>query len=252
MTRRVERIGDATLHLGDCLEILPTLGKVDAVVTDPPYGINTKSDGSGKLNPWADLCNSAFWYAEWLKICRGLLQGPHGAGSGPLWAFLNWRSLVTFQKAACDTNWPIESLLIWDKGWIGPGGSRGLRPSYEMVALFIAGDFSIANRGLADVQQWKVGSYKPNGHPAEKPIEGAEWIVSHSGDGTILDPFMGSGTTGVACAKLGRHFIGIEVDERWFDIACRRIDDAYRQRDLFRDAAPIPKPVQTTLLGDAE
>jgi DNA modification methylase len=70
---RKEVIGNATIYEGDCLEILPTLPRVDAVITDPPYGINTKSDGSGKLSPWGDLCNSAFWYAEWLRLCRGRL-----------------------------------------------------------------------------------------------------------------------------------------------------------------------------------
>ena len=235
MTPEKVIIGNAELWYGDCREILPTLPKVDAVVTDPPYGINTKSDGSGKLSPWADLCNAAFWYADWLQTCRRLIRAPHGGGSGPLWTFLNWRSLVTFQKAACDIAWPIESLLVWDKCWIGPGGQRGLRPSYELVALFIAGDeFRIADRGLPDVQRFKVGSFKPNGHPAEKPIEALDWIVGHSGpDGcVVLDPFMGSGTTGVACANLGRKFIGIEIEPKYFDIACRRIEDAQRQQRL--------------------
>ena len=240
---RCERIGDATLYLGDCREILPLLPKVDAVVTDPPYGINTKSDGSRKISPWGDLCNAAFWYADWLKACRSLLEGKHGEFGGPLWTFLNWRSLVTFQKASCDISWPIESLLVWDKAWIGPGGTRGLRPSYEMVALFCAGQFSIENRGLADIQQWRVGSHKPNGHPAEKPIEGLLWLVENSGKvgETILDPFMGSGTTGVACAKLGRRFIGIEIEPQFFDIACKRIDEAYRQPRLFKDEPPKSK-----------
>ena len=234
MTECVQ-IGDATLYWGDCLEILPTLGKVDAVVTDPPYGINTKSDGMGKLNPWADLCNSAFWYAEWIRRCRGLLAAKDPRGHGSLWTFLNWRSLVTFQKAACDIGWPIESLLVWDKKWIGPGGNKGLRPSYELVALFCNGDWGIEDRGEPDVQRWKWSSLKPNGHPAEKPLEGLEWIVGHAakeGD-AVLDPFMGSGTTGVACANLGRKFIGIEIERKYFDIACERIAAAYAQGRLF-------------------
>ncbi len=90
------------------------------------------------------------------------------------------------------------------------------------------------------------------GHPTAKPIEWMERLVniaSLPGE-TILDPFMGSGTTGVACAKLGRRFIGIEIDPGYFEIACRRIDEAYRQRDLFRDAPRPAAPVQTSLLGD--
>ena len=209
-------LGQHRIICGDCCAILPTL-EVDAVITDPPYGINTRSDGSGKLNPWADLCNSAFWYADWLGLCRATLTR-----GGPLWTFLNWRSVVTFQKASCDINWPIESLLIWDKCWIGPGGPRGLRPSYEMVALFIAGNFAIKDRGLPDIQRWPVGSNKPNGHPAEKPLEAMLWIVENSGPGTILDPFLGSGTTCIAAEKLGREFIGIEISPAYVDVAVKR------------------------------
>ena len=231
MTLRVEHIGDATLYLGDCLEILPTLPKVDAVITDPPYGINTKSDGSGKLSPWGDLVNSAFWYAEWIRLARGRLQ----AAGGAMWTCLNWRSLVTFQKAAIDAKWAIESLMVWDKECIGPGGSRGLRPSYELVALFVDGDFSIEDRGIADVQRFKWSSLKPNGHPAEKPESLMRFLVEAASReaGTVLDPFMGSGTTAVAAIAKGRRFVGIEQDREWFDRACERIDNAYRQARLF-------------------
>ena len=114
-------IGNCELWHGDCREVLPLLPKVDAVITDPPYGINTKSDGSGKLSPWGDLVNSAHWYAAWMREARGRL-----AQDGALWTCLNWRSMVTFQKAACDLGWPIDSLMVWDKKWIGPGGARGL------------------------------------------------------------------------------------------------------------------------------
>jgi hypothetical protein len=140
---RKEIIGDATLYLGDCLEVLPALPKLSCVITDPPYGINTKSDGSGKLSPWGDLCNSAYWYAAWMAAARERI-----ARDGCLWTCLNWRSLVTFQKASCDLNWPMDSLMVWDKKWIGPGGNRGLRPSYELVALFGGADFAIKTVGL--------------------------------------------------------------------------------------------------------
>lgn len=214
---------------GDCLELLRAMPdkSVDAVVTDPPYGINTKSDGAGKLNPWADLCNSAFWYREWIGECRRVLKD-----TGCLWSFLNWRSLVTFQKAACDLSWPIESLLVWDKAWIGPGGPHGLRPSYEMVALWRGPDFSISNRGLSDVQQFKWCGHKPTGHPAEKPVSLLSWLVTNSTkDGAaILDLFCGSGTTGVACIQTGRNFIGFEIDAGYCEIARKRIAQAERDR----------------------
>jgi site-specific DNA-methyltransferase (adenine-specific)/modification methylase len=89
--------------------------------------------------------------------------------------------------------------------------------------------------------------YKYRDHPTQKPIAVMEWCLSFLPDcQTILDPFMGSGTTGVACAKLGRKFIGIEIEPRYFDIACKRIEDAYKQPDLFIE--PPKKPEQLGIL----
>lgn len=223
-------IGTATLYCGDCLEILPNIEKVNGCFTDPPYMINTKSDGNGKLSPWADYVNSAYWYGAWIGAVRDRLKS-----RGSLWTCLNWRSLVTFQKAACDLRWSIESLMVWDKGWIAAGGGNGLRPSYEMVAIFAMPDFIIENRSLADVQKFKWSSTKPHGHPAEKPEELMAFMVEHGtkeGD-TVLDPFMGSGTTGVAAVRAGRRFIGIEQDEIWFDVAAERIEAEMAQTTLF-------------------
>lgn len=219
---------DKHLMQGDCLELMKEIpdGSVDLVLCDPPYMINTKSTGAGKLNPWADYCNASFWYAEWMRQARRVLKL-----TGCLWTFLNWRSFVTFQKAACDIAWPIESVLVWDKCWIGPGGKKGLRPSYELVALFAMPDFALENRGLYDIQQFKWSSIKPHGHPAEKPVDLMKWIVEQStkeGD-TVLDLFMGSGTTGEACAVTGRNFIGMELDPGYFETAKRRIEEADAQ-----------------------
>ncbi len=222
---------------GDCLEEMPRMRaeSVDAVITDPPYGINTKSDGMGKLNAWADMCNAATWYTAWTAECRRLLKP-----TGCLWSCLNWRSLVTYQKASCALNWPIESLLVWDKEWIGPG-HHGLRPSYEMVALWRMPEFSIEDRSVADVQRFKWASYKPHGHPAEKPQALMEFLIRHSTQrgAVVLDPFMGSGTTGAACAVLAREFIGIEMDERHIRAATQRIGAEVAQSRLFSEAATV-------------
>jgi DNA modification methylase len=234
---RVEHIGDATLYLGDCLELMPhaipAIGAC-ACITDPPYGINTKSDGLGKLNPWADLCNSAYWYAEWFRVARSRLST-----RGCMWTCLNWRSMVTFQKAAHDARWPIESMLVWDKRILGTGGPRGLRPSYEMVALFANEDFYVDDRSVPDVQAFPWVSIKPNGHPAEKPVALMDFLVRHGsrvGD-LVFDPFMGSGTTGEAALSAGRRFVGIECDPVWFDLACQRIENSQRQQALFSAAS---------------
>lgn len=222
---------EVKLLQGDCLELMKDIpdGSVDMVLTDPPYMINTKSTGAGKLNPWADYCNASFWYAEWMRQAKRISKN-----TGCLWSFLNWRSFVTFQKAACDIGWPMESVLVWDKCWIGPGGAKGLRPSYELVALWAMPDFKIENRGLYDIQRFKWSSKKPHGHPAEKPVDLMKWVIEQStrpGD-TICDLFMGSGTTGEACMLTGRSFIGMELDPSYFETACKRIGEAQKQIKL--------------------
>lgn len=217
---------------GDCLDVLASLAPNSAAVVfaDPPYGVNTKSDGMGKLNPWADMVNSALWYREWIGLCRRVLRQ-----DGCLWSCMNWRSIVTFQKAACDLGWPIESLLVWHKDWIGPGGSKGLRPAYELVALWAMPDFAVKNRGIADVQTFAWSSQKPNGHPAEKPIALADFCLKHSPAGLVVDPFAGSGTGGVAAVLAGRDYLGVEVDEVWAELARRRIDAAESQTTFSLD-----------------
>ena len=219
---------------GDCLDLMREMpsASVDAVVTDPPYGINTKSDGMGKLNPWADMTNAALWYREWLREARRI-AGPRGF----VWSCLNWRSLVTFQKASCDIGWPIESLMVWHKDWIGPGGLKGLRPSYELVALWCGDEAALSNRGLSDVQTFKWSSQKPTGHPAEKPVSLMRWIIRQSQARSVLDPFAGSGTTGVAARLEGASFLGCEVDDVWHATATARIAAALDQGDLLTGAA---------------
>lgn len=206
----------------DCLEGLKEVpdGSVDLIVTDPPYMLGTYSSQKGKIDPWADWCNAAHWYAVWFGEARRVLKD-----TGAMWAFLNWRSMVTFQRAACTANWPIESLLVWDKEWIGPGGSKGLRPSYELCALFCGPEFAIPNRGLADIQRFKWSSKKPHGHPAEKPEALVRWLIeqSTSAGAVVMDLFMGSGTTAESCLRSGRQFIGFEMNPEYHAIAMQRI-----------------------------
>lgn len=208
----------------DCLEGIKDVPdqSVDLIVTDPPYMLGTYSSQKGKIDPWADWCNAAHWYATWFSEARRVLKD-----TGAMWAFLNWRSIVTFQRAACMTNWAIESLLVWDKGWMGPGGNKGLRPSYELCALFCGPAFAIPNRGLADIQQFKWSSTKPHGHPAEKPETLVSWLIeqsTHPG-AVVLDLFMGSGTTAAACLRTGRNYIGFELNEKYHAIAMQRVAD---------------------------
>lgn len=220
----------------DCLEGLSQIPSksIDLVVTDPPYGIGIKSQGgaTSKLNPWADICNASLWYTAWISECKRVLKD-----DGALWSFINWRYLPTLVKAGYAAEWAIESLLVWDKCWIGPGGVKGLRPSYEMVALYTMPDFAIPNRGLADIQRFPWASNKPTGHPAEKPMDLIRWIIAESGksgkDAVILDPFMGSGTTAAAAVRESCRYIGFEMDSNWAEYGQQRANDESCVLSLF-------------------
>ena len=209
----------------DWLRSLPD-ASVDAVVTDPPYVIGAVSAGNigAKSGGWADMMNSALWFSAWYAEAWRVLKD-----DGCFWTFCNWRSLPVVMRSALDAKMPITSLLVWDKEWIGPGGPKGLRPSYELVALSAKPGFAIPNRGLPDIWRHKTGGHKPNGHPAEKPVGLVERILRESGldpDALVIDPFTGSGTTGVASANLGLNFRGSEAESQWCDLANRRIDEA--------------------------
>lgn len=250
---RVERIGDATLYLGDCREILPTLGKVDAVISDPPYGIphnfgvqkGGSRNGSRRLQfDWdgagvtdavlaaVDLASDKA--AAHLWFC-GLHQASH---------------IADHLMAAGLTPKPAA----WVKECPPPAGAGNWWPSgYELVvyayrpgAWFGDKDPKRSNVWVAD--SYRFGQPGKVDHPTQKPLGLMQRLVSAlvPDGGVALDCFAGSGTTGVACAKLGRRFIGIEIEPRYFDIACRRIEEAYRQPRLF--AEPTPKAVQEPLL----
>jgi len=238
---RVETIGDATLYLGDCMDILPTLGKVDAVITDPPYGVGLGSHkGAAETRSGLLVKQGYESYDDTIenfaavvvpaivlalsKAERGLVFcSDKGAWLLPAPAALGG----VFMPAACGRNaWGYQSLahaLLYGKA-----------PDLHLGAKATA----IRSSESAD----------KNGHPCPKPTGWMSWAVGLASRPleTALDPFMGSGTTGVACVQLGRKFIGIEREPKYFEIACRRIEQAVNQGQLFTPAAP--KAVQEALL----
>ena len=226
---RAEHIGDATLYLGDCLEILPTLGKVDAVVTDPPYGIDYGKQGSfSATHGWGAWRENVAWDSE--RPSRQVFD---------LMLACSTTQIIWGGNYFTDYLPPSMQWLIWDKGQF---------------------DFSLADFEVAWSSQNKAarrivygrGKAVRDGkeHPTQKPIEVMVWCLQQlpTDAMTILDPFMGSGTTGVACANLGRKFIGIEIEPKYFDIAVRRIEEAYRQPRLF--AEPKVKAEQLSLVTE--
>lgn len=239
---RTEIIGDATLILGDCREILPTLGKVDAVVTDPPYLMGSAStrQGKGIRSRIGDWTNASVFVEAWLSQCWNALNR-----DGVLWVCGNWRSMPALTMAADAVGANISSVVVWDKDWIGVGPLNGLRQRYELVFQIGKGGFGITNRSEPDIWRVPWASQRVWGHDAEKPVELMQRAIEN-GAGSVLDPFMGSGTTGVAAIKLSRKFIGIEIEPKYFDIACRRIEEAWKQPRLFEE--PKPKAEQLSLM----
>lgn len=220
-----------TLYHGDAMEVLAGLpsSSVALVVTDPPYVIGAVSAGNlaSKSGGWADMMNSAHWFTAWYREVDRVL---HSTGS--MWTFANWRTLPVVMRAATDARMAITSLMVWDKEWIGPGGPQGLRPSYEVCALMAQPGFALPDRGTPDIWRHKVGSYKPHGHPAEKPEPLVRRIIEACElppDAVVVDPFAGSGTTLAAARALGFHAIGIEAETRW----CEVIADRLAQTELF-------------------
>ena len=220
-------IGDATLYCGDCLEILPTLGKVDAVVTDPPYFTPATHYQSRVKHArvWGDMSILETWWSDvstqLARVCP----------LGHVFVFCNGDSYPAFYKAMFP-HWGKLKAMVWDKGHVGLG--RIFRNQHELIIWARSEGHHVPDDGelRADVIKASATPSAARLHPVEKPPVLLEQLVGVSA-GDCLDPFMGSGTTGVACANLGRKFIGIEIEPKYFDIACKRIEDAYAQGDMF-------------------
>lgn len=275
MRFREEIIGDCRLILGDCREVLPTLGPVDVVFTSPPYNLGVTSGGGfGHYSPDAGLSKrggGGKWhggalasgyashsdamppaeYAEWqrsvLAACWALLSD-NGA------IFYNHKPRVQGGEMLSPLDYnpglPVRQIIIWARA-----GGMNFCPTHfmsthEWVVLFAKAGFRLKNKaasGAGDV--WYIPQTANPAHPAPFPPELPARAIEATACRTVLDPFMGSGSTGVASVRHGRSFVGIEIDPGYFDIACQRIAEAVRQPRLF--AEPIPKPVQTAMFGDA-
>ena len=208
---RKEIIGNATLYLGDCREILPTLPKVDAVITDPPYGIN--KDGQ-KQTTGGHGGRKEYEFLGWdgmrpdVEVFRLILAA---ADKQVIWGGNYFADLLP-----ATGKW-----FVWDQGQRSNQSDGELAWTHESGALRIC----TMNR----VELMTDGAE----HPTQKPVRLMEWCIAQiKASGTVLDPFMGSGSTGVGCMRQQLPFIGIEREPKYFDIACRRIEDAQRQGRL--------------------
>ena len=255
---REERIGGQRLILGDCLEVMPTLGKVDAVFADPPYssggafrGDRTGATSSkyqstehrGIYGEFAGDTRDQRGYAYWSAIWTGLALRACNPG-GLLICFTDWRQLPTTTDAIQAGGWVWRGIAAWDKTEAARPQKGRYRNQCEYAVWGSAG--GLADDGICapGVFRYSVASEEKH-HIAGKPVSLYSDMLAICGD-TILDPFMGSGTTLVACQRLGRSGIGIEIDPDYFAIACKRVDEATRQPDLF--VSPPEPPKQEALL----
>jgi len=226
--QRHERIGDCDLYLGNNRDVMAGL-TYDAIVTDPPYGLAASwgtsagwQGGCGKGRLWqgmpdwdAKAADVAFIHA--LDCPAIIWGGNYFEHMPPQKGWLVWDKAAEMVQAQAELAWTncAPTVRVWRRSPLGVFGNGGKNEELKQ-------------------------------HPTQKPVALMEWCLGFLPNAqTILDPFMGSGTTLVACAKLGRKGIGIELDPDYFDIACKRVEQAYRQPDLF--IAPPAKPTQETL-----
>ena len=204
---RVETIGNAKLYLADCLDVLPALEKADAVITDPPYGLGARLSGG----TWGTKFSGGL---EWDQKPPDFLREVSQAGAVCVFWGGNYFELP-----------PSRCWLVWAK----PDAVRTMA-DVELAWTSLDANSRLLRHSIAATNAERVN------HPTQKPVRVMSWSIEQAGvpeGGTVLDPFMGSGTTGVACAHLGRRFIGIEIDAAYFEIACARIEQAQKQQRLF-------------------
>jgi site-specific DNA-methyltransferase (adenine-specific) len=261
-------IGDATLYLGDCREILPSIDGVHLVVTSPPYNQMTgllrkatglwgnRAGGLGFVEAWqkngyADDLPEAEYQAEQNEIFSLVARCCEPGAS------LFYNHQIRWRDGEClhpidwfkPTGWRLRQEIIWDRAGGMMLNARMFCRFDERILWFTRGaewTWNQAEVGHGTI--WRIAREQNKEHPVAFPDEIAARPIraaSNPGD-VVLDPYGGSCTTGVAALRAGRRFIGIELDPKYFDIACRRIEQAYAQPDMF--VAPPAKPVQEALI----
>jgi DNA modification methylase len=243
---RKEVIGDCTLYLGDCLEVMPALGKVDACLTDPPYELSASGPGTShsfgsSLSKFdSDAYKSivsGFDYNALLDAIAGICQ-PFN-----LFCFCSNKQISKLMVLN-ELAGRATTLLAWHKTNSVPFANGVWRGDIEYIVHARAKGATFNGGALEKTKIIPHPIVIDNAHPTVKPQPVIQRLMRNASDfgQTILDPFMGSGTTLVACAKLGRKGIGIELEPDYFEIACKRVQAAYDQPDLF--VAPPTPPTQ--------
>jgi DNA modification methylase len=223
-------VSDVTLHFGDCLGVMRGMAdkSVDAVVTDPPYGISYQSAWrTDTTQRFAIIAGDSGMDSSWAEEAFRVTRSP-----GCLLCFCRWDVSQTFYDAITRSGWRVRSQVVWDRGIHGLGDLRSqYAPCHDLIWFATKGDFSFPGKRPRSVYRIDRLAANELVHPTQKPVALLARAVRDitAEQMTILDPFMGSGTTGVACVQTGRNFIGIEIDPTYYAIAEKRIAEAQLQ-----------------------
>lgn len=255
MSVRVVHIGDCTLHLGDCRDVVPSLASIDLVITDPPYSSGARTDSERQVRgsmlrsmedaDWFSHDAMTTWGFGWFirsvfsDLRQRLSIGAH------VYVFIDWRQTPNIYGMLEGSGYRVNHCLVWAKPHYGMGVYW--RNQHENIVFASNGmPTEMLSHGKGSVLEFTGVSPAARMHPTEKPVDLLVDIIEAVPGERVFDPFMGSGATGVAAVRAGRHFVGCEINPAHFETAVRRIEEAYRQPRLF--AEPTPKPKQEVLL----
>lgn len=225
------------LHHCSCVDFLESnanrlSGQIKALITDPPYGIALSSSGSGcrKTSLWSEIENLATVFLVWMGQASPMLEE-----NAFVAVFSNYKGIPAVYKSMLKCGFSIFNAVVWDKECVG-AGLREFRRSYELIAIGATGKAEVKDRTRRDVfrHSWQ-SQMGVSGHPAEKPLSLLRWLIesmTEPGD-LVLDPFIGSGTTAVACEELGRRWIGVEIEEEHCRTAAKRIEESASSARFF-------------------
>jgi site-specific DNA-methyltransferase (adenine-specific) len=220
---RVEHIGNATLYLGDCMDILPTLPKVDAVITDPPFGVGNFVQTTGNIRGRGDLSGKT---VDWNE----------SPPSVEFFALIKQKSKHRIIWGANFFNCFEEKggAIIWDKAQP--------MPNFSKCDIASCTHFQKTEIVRIPWTNFDVARFAETSHPCERPVALYRWCIDYLPSiQTVMDPFLGSGSCAVAAMQTGKAFVGIERDEKYFDAACKRIEQAVSQGQLFKPELTKPK-----------
>jgi len=259
MSFRTETLAEGvTLYLGDAIEMLDYAKGCDLVLTDPPYSSGARTDSERQVRgsmlrsledeDWFSSDSMTTWGFNWFirsAFSQLRLSLPEGAH---VYVFIDWRQTPNVYGMLEATGFRVNHCLVWAKTHFGMGSYW--RNQHENIVFASNGKpADMLNRGMGSVLTYPGVHHENREHPTEKPVQLLASIIEAVPGKRVLDPFMGSGSTGVAAVQCGREFVGFEINPKHFDTACRRIAAGIKSPRLFVGS---PKPAQQLTFDTGE